>query len=329
MDTAGPRWGQNGQPGAQKPILIDLGGSPCEKGRRFWRSKWHFFVVFRPLAIFGGSLKPFRFFETASEDPSGPKKCVFERLGPLFVECSLAAVKHTIPRFRGPCFANPIFETGFWGPPVDQNCVFRGLRKRPSNDILQKLFFVSFFSFFRGMHSYLGNTYIGAPQGPPEADFRFLKRSSGGPWPPQGPKREAPAAPRNRDKGPDGRPRGPKTPPRAPLEPKGPFWRHAFLPRKNVHRAPRDPKSDLIFFCERHFGEPKTPKCRFRAVPSEPLSRLRDPFGACGALWGAEMGNFGGSVDPLFSSAVLALKTGDGVRWGTMEYDGPASPGSL
>ena len=70
------------------------------------------------------------------------------------------------------------------------------------------------------MHSYLGKTYIGAPKGPPKADFEFLKKSSGGPWAPQGAKREAPATPRNREKGPEGRPRVPKAPPRAPLEPK-------------------------------------------------------------------------------------------------------------
>ena len=103
--------------------------------------------MFRPLAILGGVLKPFRFFETASEDPFGPKWCVFDRLGPRFAERSLASGKRTNPRFGAPLFANRIFETGFWGPPVGQNLVFRGLRKRPSNNISQSPLFFYVFLF--------------------------------------------------------------------------------------------------------------------------------------------------------------------------------------
>ena len=123
------------------------------------------------------------------------------------------------------------------------------------------------------MHSYLGNTYIGAPKGPPKTDFEFLKRSSGDPWAPQGPKRETPTTPRNREKGPEGRPRVPKPPPRAPLEPKGPFERHAFLPGENEHRAPRAPKNDVIVA----FRSDPTRAYRF---PLGPFWRHLGPFGS-------------------------------------------------
>ena len=107
----------------------------------------------------------------------------------------------------------------------------------------------------------------------------FVARPSGGPWAPQGPKREVPGTPRDREKGPDGPPRAPKAPPRAPWEPKGPFWRCSFFLKENVHRAPRAPKSDLIFVFVRRFGGPKNAQVAFSGAPGRAYKSLWGPFG--------------------------------------------------